>query len=262
MISTLLSKVPYEEGVVLKTKRDLKRLSYSGRCVGATLSRVSSEIKAGVSTNYLEEVCRAYLSRECGESRVEKVEDFPTYLSVSVNDVAVHGVPSSYLLRGGDVVTIDLAVRIDGWYGDAAVTVPVGTASPDTMRLIKAARKATDSGIASISAGGRFGDIAAGIGCVADRAGYRIIENLAGHGVGEKLHEAPTVLQQGEEGVGAPIVPGMVFTVEPVLTAGEPVVVESADGYGLVTRDGERTALFEHTVAVTSEGVHVLTDVS
>jgi methionyl aminopeptidase len=193
---------------------------------------------------------------------VEHTGEFPRFLSVSINETAVHGVPGPEKFSGGDLVTLDLALRIDGWYGDAALTVPVGTVAPERMRLLEAARAATDAGIAAVRAGGRLGDVGAAIGRVLSRDDFRVIENLAGHGVGMELHEAPTVLHSGEAGVGAPIVPGMVFTVEPVVTAGEPIVVAGDDGYSFVTRDGEPTALFEHTIAVTADGVRTLTWIS
>ncbi|MFO7848349.1 MAG: type I methionyl aminopeptidase [Spirochaetia bacterium] len=244
---------------MLKTRRDLKRLTFSGSCVARTLSRIASEVKPGVPSSYLEEVCRSFLAKELSGFRVEHSRMFPRYLAVSINETAVHGIPGDTLLRGGDLVTLDLALKIDGWYGDSALTVPVGTLSPEKMRIIEAAKEATDAGIRAIRPGGRLGDIGAAVGKVLAERGLRVIENLAGHGVGMELHEPPTVLHSGEAGVGDPIVPGMVFTVEPVVTPGEPIVVAGEDGYGLVTRDGAPTASFEHTLAVTSEGVVCLT---
>lgn len=259
MSPAYLSKVPYEEGVVLKTRLDLKRLSFAGVCVARTLSRIASEVKSGVPASYLEEVCTGFLAAEYSGFSIEHSKMFPYHLAVSINETAVHGIPDRTLLRRGDLVTLDLALKVDGWYGDSALTVPVGSLSPEKMRLMEAAREATAAGIAAIHPGGRLGDIGAAVGRVLSERGLRIIENLAGHGVGMELHEPPTVLHSGEAGVGAPIVPGMVFTVEPVITSGEPIVIDKGDGYGLVTRDGAPAASFEHTLAVTSEGVICLT---
>lgn len=261
MNPTYLSKIPYDEGVELKTRMDMRRLSFAGKAVAQALAYTEKEVKPGVTALYLEEVCRTFLFREYGDSNPAHPEEFPHFLSVSVNEAAVHGLPDKRKLKSGDVVTLDLAAKLDGWYGDCAVSVPVGTVAPEAMRLIEAGRRASEAGIAAVrSGGGRLGDIGSAIGEVLDELGFRVIENLAGHGVGRKIHEAPTVLNSGEAGVGAPIVPGMVFTVEPVVTAGKPIVVPSGDGYGLVTEDGFPTALFEHTIAVTSEGLRVLTE--
>ena len=260
MSETYISKVPYDDGVVLKTRLDLRKLAESGRCVARTLAVVAAEVKPGVPASYLEELCNSFLEKEYAESILEMPEDFPHYISVSVNEVAVHGVPTSLRLRGGDIVTLDVALRLDGWFGDSAVTVPVGTVAPARMRLIEHERGATEAGIAAVKAGGRLGDIGAAVSRKAESCGCRIIENLAGHGVGQELHEAPTVLHSGERSVGPPIVPGMVFTVEPVLTTGDPIVVPEGDGPAFRTRDGSITALFEHTIAVTSEGVWKLTE--
>ena len=260
MSETYISKVPYDDGVVLKTRFDLEKLSEAGRCVARTLAVAAAEVKPGVPASYLEEVCKGFLEKEYGERVLETPEDFPHFISISENEVAVHGVPSSRRLRGGDIVTLDVALRLDGWFGDAAVTVPVGTIAPAKMRLIEHAKSATEAGIAAVKAGGRLGDIGAAITTELGPCECRVIENLAGHGVGQELHEAPTVLHSGESSIGQPIVPGMVFTVEPVLTAGDPIVVKESGGPAMRTRDGEVTALFEHTIAVTSDGVWKLTE--
>lgn len=255
----MLTRRPFEEGVILKTRRDMDKMRSAGACVSNVLRRLSSEVKPGLPGSYLEELCRKILERDYASYRVEKSEDFPSYLSVSLNETAVHGVPSSARIRQGDLVTLDLALRIDGWFADSALTVAAGPVSPENMALLRAAREANEAGIAAVHGGGRLGDIGAAIAEFLATTGMRVVENLAGHGVGQSLHEAPTVLHRGERGIGAPIVPGMVFTVEPVVCLGRPEIERGEDGYCLRTTDGRPTALFEHTISVTSEGVECLT---
>src|SRR6056297_4291470 len=243
----VLSKIPYEEDVRLKTREEILRLSYSGRLVATILEELESAVRPGVTTEVIERLCNNRVEHYSNRWTIEKFPEFPTYLSISVNEVAAHGSPGAYMLRTGDIVTLDLVLRVNGWYGDAAITVPVGVSTPANAQLIRTARTATVRGIEKAKAGARIGDIGAEIEAVAKKFGCNVIENLIGHGIGRELHEGPAVFSSGELGVGAPIVPGMVFTVEPVLTTGDGRIYATEGNTGYQTKDKMCTAVFEHT---------------
>lgn len=235
------------------------RLSRAGHVVARILKELERAVRPGTATATLEALCCRRVQHYSRKWKIERFSEFPTFLSISVNEIAAHGVPGEYMLRTGDLVTLDLVLRVNGWYGDAATTVPVGMVTPEHAQLVRAARHATARGIARAKAGGRIGDIGAEIEAAAGSCGYTVIENLIGHGIGRTLHEGPAVFSNGELGVGAPIVPGMVFTIEPVLTTGDGRITAEAGQPAYRTEDHCRTALFEHTVAVLSDRTLVLT---
>ena len=259
MSRSFLYPYPGREEISLKTRAEIVRLQSSGATVAAVLRDVSRYVRPGVSTETLERICIRRITTHRKRVKIEKFPDFPTFLSISVNETAVHGLPNGRILGNGDIVTLDLVLKVNGWYGDAAITVPVGTIAPEHARLIEAARSATREGIRKARAGGRIGDIAAAIQASTERNGVRLFEGLVGHGVGHVLHEGPTVFVKGEAGIGQPIVPGMVFTVEPVVTFGDPGYYIDEDGFSLKTKDGDFTAVFEHTVAIFSDRTEILT---
>ncbi len=255
----VLSKRPYEEEVQLKTKDEIMQLSLAGRLVGTILKKLRQAVCAGLSTGSIEKICEKKIEAYSQKWSIKKFPDFPTYLSISVNDTAAHGEPDEYKLHTGDIVTLDLVLDVNGWYGDAAITVPVGAVTPAHAELIRAAEQATLGGIAKARAGGRIGDIGAEIEKIARKSGCAVIENLIGHGIGRDLHEGPAVFSNGELDVGAPIVPGMVFTIEPVLTRGSGKIYAQENGHAYKTEDRKCTAVFEHTVAVLSDKTLILT---
>jgi len=248
------------EDIELKTKREIENLKKSGSLVAKILKEIASIVKPGIRTATMESICVQRINFYRSDYRIDKYLDFPTHLSVSVNDTAVHGIPDDRILKNGDIVTLDLVLRVDGWYGDSAVTVPVGAIAPRHARLIDAAREATAAGIQKAVAGNRIGDIGAAIQRVVRKYEARVFEQLVGHGVGRTLHEGPVVFMKGEEKVGQPIVPGMVFTIEPVVTRGNADYNIADDGHSIITGDGAYTAMFEHMIAVLSDRTLILTE--
>ena len=188
--------------------------------------------------------------------------DFPGNSCTSVNHVAAHGIPGDYRLVAGDLVTIDLTVEYDRWHGDCAWTFSVDQVDADDRRLIRAAWNTTMEAIKATKAGIRMGDIGSVISQTAKRYGCSVLDSFVGHGIGRDMHEEPMVLNSGEQGVGVPIVPGMVFTIEPIVCLGDADVQTMEDGWTVVTADASRCAQFEHTIAVFSDRTEILTNPS
>lgn len=258
MSFSLLSRSSSGGEIDLKTAEERRAVARAGVVTGRLLRAVAREVKPGVRTGYLDQAAKNSAASLQSRCLIEGIREFPGIISVSVNETAVHGVPGEYELQPGDVVTLDAALKVDGWYADCALTVSAGESSPRGGKLIEAAREASRQGIASARAGGRMGDIGAAISRTARRYGARVIDVFVGHGVGRELHEEPTVYPLGEAGTGQPLVPGMIFTVEPVLTFGSGRVVQS-DRWAYRTEDGAPAALFEHTLALLPDRTLILT---
>ncbi len=218
--------------------------------VSLVLAHVREAISPGRTTAYVEHECASLLARHNAMSSEESTGGFPGAVCVSVNDVAAHGVPSGYRLAEGDIVTVDVTSCVDGWYADGAWTYIAGAGDEPTMRLLKAAWQCSQSGVRAARAGNRLGDIGAAIQQTAKQFSCTILGEFAGHGIGRRIHEPPTVYHVGEKNAGTPIVPGLVFTIEPIVCFGAPATSLQPDGWSYMTTDGSRTAQFEHTVAI------------
>ena len=250
-----------------KTLAEINTLREGGKRHAQILRELAEMVKPGVSTNELNEYASKRI-KAFGDSpaflnyRPEGAErPYPATLCVSINDEIVHGVPNEKvkILSNGDVVSLDLGVRHDGFITDAAITVPVGKISHDDEMLLAATERALYAGIDKAVVGGKIGDIGAAIESIAKRANFKICEGLAGHGVGYEVHEDPYVPNTGIAGEGIVLKEGMVIAIEPMFTPGNGDITLSRDGFTYKTRDGSRSAHFEHTVAITKEGPLVLT---
>jgi methionyl aminopeptidase len=232
----------------------------AARIVRAILDEVSGAAVAGTSTAELDRLAESRTRERGAVPAFKGYLGYPASICISVNDEVVHGIPSpSRVLREGDLVGLDFGVVLRGYHGDAAQTVLVGRASPEAQRLVQATRDALESGIAATRAGGRVGDIGAAVQGSAEGAGFSVVRDFVGHGIGRKLHEPPQVPNFGSAGTGAWLRPGLVLAIEPMVNAGSPGVRTLDDGWTAVTEDGSLSAHFEHTVAVTEEGPEVLT---
>ncbi len=248
-----------ERAVPLKTSIEVTHIRKAGRIVSEILTRLTSYIEPDRSTKEIADQVEALLSGYEARSSIHGYCGFPAVVCTSVNHVAVHGIPDENKLKRGDIITVDLTVNLNGWHADAAWSYLVGKGSPGSRRLIRASWEATLAGIAAAKAGGRFGDIGQAVERVAKRYGCSVLDRFVGHGIGRDMHEEPMVLHTGTEGTGTPIVPGMVFTVEPILSLGRPEVFELPDGWSMVTSDHSRCAQFEHTLAIFGNRTEVLT---
>ena len=248
----------------LKSKDDLKRMRRAGQIVAEVLHRLQQEAKAGVTTLELDRIAEE-MTRKRGAVPAFKGyrvgnRVFPASLCVSINEEIVHGIPSSRVLKDGDIVGLDFGVVVDGYYGDAAVTVPIGAVSQQAQHLMEATRESLWQGIRTIRVGNRLGDLSHAIQRYAEDAGLSVVREFVGHGIGRRLHEEPQVPNFGEPGRGRMLREGMVLAIEPMLNLGEPGVLLKEDGWTAVTRDGSLSAHFEHSVAVTADGPVVLTE--
>ncbi|MEV3992694.1 type I methionyl aminopeptidase [Streptomyces sp. NPDC049837] len=252
--------------VEIKTDASLDAMRASGRVVAEALEAVRAAAAPGVTLSTLDRTAREVL-REAGAGspflgyRPEWAPvPFPAVICTSVNDAIVHGIPDGYRLRDGDLVSVDCGALLDGWAGDAAISLTVGRARPADTRLIGTAYEALDAGIAAAVVGNRIGDIAHAVGRVCRAAGYGIPDGFGGHGIGRRMHEDPGVPNEGRPGRGMPLRHGMVLAIEPMVIAGGGDDHRTAeDGWTVRTWDGSRAAHVEHTVAITDEGPRILT---
>ncbi|MGW4546308.1 type I methionyl aminopeptidase [Streptomyces violaceorubidus] len=252
--------------VELKTDTSIDAMHAAGQVVARALTAVRQAADVGVSLLELDAVAHEVL-REVGAGSPFlgyrpsfAPTPFPGVICASVNDAIVHGIPDGYRLRDGDLVSIDCGALLDGWAGDSALSFVVGTPRPADLALIETAERALEAGIGAAVVGNRIGDIAHAIGTVCRSAGYGIMEDFGGHGIGRHMHEDPGVPNEGRPGRGLPLRHGMVLAIEPMLISGGRDDYHAApDGWTLRTNDGSRAAHVEHTVAITESGPRVLT---
>lgn len=248
----------------LKAKKDVATLRVSGRILAETLKLLVRECRPGVSLEYLDGLARDFIKRKgakpafLGYKPAWADEPYPAAICTSLNEQIVHGIPSAYVVRDGDVVKLDLGVDYKGYFTDAAVTVAVGKVSTRTSRMIAATKKALMAGIRAARPGKRLGDVGHAIQHTVEGAGFRVVEGLTGHGVGFAPHEDPEVLNYGEKGTGVVMKSGLVIAIEPMVSAGTPKIKENPDG-SFSTADGSTAAHFEHTVYVGENGPEILT---
>jgi methionyl aminopeptidase len=234
----------------------------AGRVVREVLECVRDLAKPGTTTLDLENAADKRMNELGAKPAFKGYHGFPAVLCTSINSEVVHGIPSAKrVLKEGDIVSIDCGAIVDGYYGDAAITVPVGQKiDPKTDRLLKVTEQSLHAGIAAVKPGATLGDIGAAVQSVVEAEGFSVVRDFVGHGIGSKMHEDPQVPNFGEAGRGMKLKAGMVIAIEPMVNAGRPDVRVLRDGWTAVTDDGSMSAHFEHTVAVTHTGARILTE--
>ncbi|MFG1603422.1 type I methionyl aminopeptidase [Actinoplanes sp. NPDC049265] len=251
--------------IELKSAEEIGRMAVTGQFVGELLTELSEVAAAGVNLMDLEHHARRRVEERGADSCYWDYAPsfgrgpFRNVLCLSVNDAVLHGLPHDYVLRDGDLVSIDMALAIDGWAADSAYSFVVGTPDPEDLELIEATEVALEAGIGAARAGGRIGDISAAIGGVARSYGYGVNGEFGGHGIGRTMHEAPHVANDGRAGRGMKLEAGLTLAIEPWLCRTTDKIRYDADGWTIRSADGSRTAHSEHTIAVTAEGPRVLT---
>jgi methionyl aminopeptidase len=244
--------------ITRKSAEEIDRMRRAGRLVGHTLSRVVEAVRPGVALLELDALAERVIRDGGGIPSFLGYHGFPATLCLSPNDWIVHGIPNGYVLQEGDILSVDCGAIVEGWHGDAAVTVPVGRVDEAARRLIETTERAMWAGIAQVRAGNRLSDI----GHAVERAaapGYGVVREYVGHGIGTRMHEEPQVPNYGRPGRGLRLEVGLVLAIEPMVNEGGPESRVLDDGWTVVTRDGSRSAHFEHTVAITPQGPEVLT---
>jgi methionyl aminopeptidase len=246
--------------VVLKSPQEIEKMGRAGRIVHEVLELVRSKVKPGVTTYDLEKAAVARLKDLGVKAAFKGYQGYPCVLCTSVNSEVVHGIPSpKRVLKAGDIVSVDFGVVVDGYYGDAAVTIPVGAIDADAARLLKVTEASLQAGIAAVRPGATLGDVGAAVQGVVEREGFSVVRDFVGHGIGANMHEDPQVPNFGAPGQGMKLRTGMVIAIEPMVNAGKPEVMVLPDGWTAVAKDGSMSAHFEHTVAVTADGARILT---
>jgi methionyl aminopeptidase len=252
--------------IELKSPAELDAMREAGRVVASALAAVRGHAAVGVSLLELDQVAAAVIADAGAGSSFQHYHPafaptpFPCVICASVNDVVVHGIPSSYRLADGDLVSIDCGAHVDGWHGDSAISFVVGTADPADLELIAVTQRALDAGIAAAQPGARLGDVSHAVGLIGRAAGYGIPADFGGHGIGRAMHEAPGVPNTGKPGRGLTLRPGMAIAIEPMFMAGgHDGYYAAADGWALHSADGSRTAHIEHSIAISEDGPRVLT---
>jgi methionyl aminopeptidase len=233
----------------------------AGRVVAEMHAAIREAIRPGVTTAALDQIGRDVIERRGARSNFLGYghPPFSGVICASPNDVIVHGVPGPVRLEAGDIVSIDCGAIVDGWHGDAAFTAGVGEISPEDARLIQVTEASLAAGIAAMVPGGRLSDIGAAVQGVAESAGFSVVREYTGHGIGTAMHEQPDVPNWGKPGKGRRLGPGQTYAVEPMVCAGRPDTRLLADQWTVVTRDGRRAAHTEHTIAITEDGPEILT---
>jgi methionyl aminopeptidase len=251
--------------VVPKSAGEIERMRLAGRLAGEVLDFIGPHVRAGISTEELDRLCHDYMVREQGTVPAPLnyappgYKPFPKSICTSVNHQVCHGIPGDRVLKGGDILNIDITVIKDGFHGDTSRMFCVGEPSIQARRLVDVTFECMWLGILAVRPGANLGDIGAAIQRHAEGHGYSVVREFCGHGIGRKFHEEPQVLHYGRPGTGLKLEPGMIFTIEPMINAGRPAIRELADGWTIVTKDHSLSAQWEHTVLVTESGFEVLT---
>ena len=245
--------------IVCKSPAEIERMRVANALVADVLAELAALVKPGVTTADLDEAAEKMVRAAGAEPAFKGYRGYPATLCASVNEQVVHGIPSARALAEGDIISLDMGVKLNGFFGDSAITVPVGRVSDDVQRLLKVTQLALDRAIDRVRVGGRVSDIGHAVQQFVEANGFSVVREFVGHGIGASLHEDPQIANYGEPGRGPRLAEGMVLAIEPMVNMGRSAVKVLADGWTAVTRDGSLSAHFEHTVAVTKAGPDVLT---
>ncbi|HZL76439.1 MAG TPA: type I methionyl aminopeptidase [Bacteroidales bacterium] len=243
----------------LKTDEEVGLLKESNMLVSRTLAEVAKYIKPGVTTLYLDSIAETFIRDHHAIPAFKGYGGFPKTLCTSVNDEVVHGIPSDYRLKEGDIISVDCGVILNGWVGDSAFTFAVGEVKEEVKRLMEFTRASLEEGVKAAVAGNRVGDISSAVQEKAESGGYSVVRELVGHGLGKKMHESPEVPNYGKRGTGPKMEKGLVICIEPMINLGKKETFQMDDGWTIKTADGKPSAHFEYAVAVNKGKADVLT---
>jgi len=245
--------------IVCKSPAELEKMRAASQLVAQILEELAAMVAPGVSTADLDAAAERKVRAAGAEPAFKGYRGYPATLCASANEQVIHGIPNRTPLQAGDIISLDMGVKLAGYYGDSAVTVPVGAVSDEAARLLRVTQEALARGIAQVRVGGRVSDIGHAIQQHVEAHGFSVVREFVGHGIGASLHEEPQIANYGEPGRGPRLAEGMTLAIEPMVNMGKPAVKVLPDGWTAVTKDGSLSAHFEHTVAVTKNGPEILT---
>ena len=246
-------------GIVLRSAAEIDKLRRANQLVGRVLAELRAMVAPGVTTQEIDALAERRVHEAGAEPAFKGYHGYPATICASINEQVVHGIPSKRALVEGDVLSIDMGAKLDGFFGDSAVTVPVGTVSDDAVLLLRITEESLFHGIDAVRPGARVSDIGAAVQQHVEAHGFSVVREFVGHGIGASLHEEPQIANYGPGGRGPRLAEGMVLAIEPMVNAGKAAVKVLADNWTAVTRDGSLSAHFEHTVVVTHDGCDILT---
>ncbi len=245
--------------LTLKSPKEIEIMAEGGKLLAGIMKELEKQVRPGITTKFFDELAEELIFKCGGEPNFKGEDGFPATICTSVNEEIVHAVPSGRILKEGDVLSLDIGMKYKGYHSDMAVTVGVGQISPETQRLIRVTKKALKRGIKKARPGNTLGDIGNTIQRYVESQGFSVVRELCGHGIGKELHEDPQVLNYGKRHKGLKLQEGMVFCIEPMVTAGDWRIKKSKDGQGFETKDGSLSCHFEHEIAITAKGARILT---
>jgi methionyl aminopeptidase len=246
--------------IVRKSRSELEAMREGGRITAACLKMLEENVRPGLTTRELDRLAEEFIRDRGGKPEFKGYQGFPASICASPNAMIVHGIPGSYRLKNGDIISLDVGVRYEGFVTDSATTVPVGHVHEDVVGLLGTTRECLAAATDQMRAGNRLGDVGHAIQALAESRGYGVIRDLVSHGVGRQMHEDPQIPNYGSPGTGPRLLPGMTFAIEPMITLGDyDIRLSEWDGWSIYTADGSLSAHFENTVAVTENGPLVLT---
>ena len=248
--------------ITVKSAAEIAKMRQAGRVVAEMLDACAAAARPGKTTADLDKVAREVLAKRKAKSNFLNYHGFPAVICTSPNDVIVHGIPGTYRLEEGDIISVDCGAIIDGWHGDAARTIPVGMISEEARKLLTVTEDSLWAGIEHVRKGARLSDIGHAVQTVAEGAGFSVVREYVGHGIGRAMHEEPQVPNYGQPGKGMKLKVGHVLAVEPMVNLGSAETQLNDDGWTVITADGSLSAHFEHSIAVTEDGPEVLTVLS
>ena len=245
--------------IVCRSASEIEKLAKVNALVARVLKELAAAVKPGVTTKQLDEIAEARLKEAGAQPAFKGYHGYPATICASVNEQVVHGIPNDRPLAEGDIVSIDMGAKLDGFFGDSAVTVPVGKVTPEAERLLTVTKTALERAVAAVKPGARVSDIGAAVESYVEANGFSVVREFVGHGIGTALHEEPQIPNYGAAGRGPRLAAGMALAIEPMVNAGKAAVKVLGDGWTAVTKDKQLSAHFEHTVVVTDDGCRVLT---
>jgi methionyl aminopeptidase len=248
--------------VILKLPEEIEKARASNRIVAEVLSKLKEKVKPGVTTRELDRFAEEIAEKRGAKPAFKGYRGYPYALCTSINQEVVHGMPSARVLKEGDIIGLDFGVCYRGFFGDATITLPVGKVAAGALRLMEVTEQSLYAGIAQAKEGNRLGDISAAVQMTVEAAGFSVVRDFVGHGIGKNLHEEPQIPNFGKKGRGVELKSGMILAIEPMVNQGDYKVIVLSDGWTVVTEDGKLSAHFEHSIAITEHGPEILSKLS